>query len=400
VVYASLALLSCSRVSVTIDNRKAGCPETVTAHRSMFGSFDASSPATTPQQRRRRDDDADGKMEPSAICESFRRILEGVTPGVPQMGSQMGSGAMPAPQRLLPPGHGMNVSQPIHTSQQTSSQQILGQSHAAIPSAEKDPYQSQLPINVVEQRIDLLSMFPSVYTFFLFSIFITPIWQICHIGHDSNVQYWAGPWCHTAAVLPMFFVAAHVVHLKKRVPHKPIVLISIFVPAIVLLVISNLVMTVAYDKADQLFSTDCDTFEGKRELQRAWNAGEAMYMKCLKDTTAKQNTNMTFAQAIQLYRITDCEEYPSAYRQHARQWDYLLYLEETHMCAGWCEKATRLWTYKDATDNCAVAASSVFIGKIQHISKQVLVYIIFTIVMSSVSLIAVGPRLRAMGFKW
>lgn len=381
----------------------------------MFGSFDASS-AASPQRRSRRDDDTESTLQPSAICENFSRILEGVTPGaVPASQQQMGSTTplvggsserlsvqLPPSQRLIPPGHGVNVfSQPtLPFSPPRSSQNLQGQSYT-IPTVQKEmPYQSAMPIALAEKRLDLLSMFPTAYTIFVFAVFITPIWQICHIGHDSNVQYWVGPWCHIAAVLPMFFVAAHVVHLKKKVPHKPIVIISIFVPAITLLVISDIVMTVAYDKADQLFSTDCDTFEGKRELQRAWNVAENMYFKCLQDTIAQQNRNLTLETAVQLYRITDCEEYAPAHAQHARQWDYLQYLEENHVCAGWCSGATRLWTLRDATDNCAVAASSVFTGKIQHISRQVLVYIILTIIMCALVLIIIGPKLRAMGFKW
>merc|ERR1719284_150855 len=103
-------------------------------------------------------------------------------------------------------------------------------------------------------------------------------------------------------------------------------------------------MTSASDKADQLFSVDCDTFTGKRELQRSWDAAKELFEKCLQDTVRRtaSDSNLTLEAATRLYRIQDCEEYPNQHYLHKTDWEYLWYLEEEHSCAGWCKFEQRL----------------------------------------------------------
>lgn len=313
----------------------------------------------------------EGAQEPAAIRENFSRILEGVSPGVPTAVS-VGAGGQP--------------------SLSTTPLFVGNEARQQMASSLKDPYQ---PINLLR-----FSMFPSVFTFAMFCIFMTPIWQMSHLGHDTTVRFWVGRWCDMAMFLPIIFIATHLIHIEKRTPHKPAVLASIFIPCIVLLILADVVMTTAYDKADQLFSTDCDTFSGKRELQREYVYAQELYKSCITETAAREGGNLTAASAAKLFRINDCEEYATAHKQHQRHWDYLSYLEEEHQCSGWCARSSRLWTFKDTQDPCTVAVSAVFRGKVQNTAKQVVVYIIFTMVLSAVLLIAVGPKLRARGIDW
>merc|ERR1719388_217530 len=110
--------------------------------------------------QRRREDDMEVAQEPAAIRENFSRILEGVSPGVPSAVT-VGPGGQPS---LSPTG-------PL----------LVGNEARQFSSSLKDPYQ---PINLLR-----FSMFPSVFTFAMFCIFMTPIWQMAHLGQDTTVRF-------------------------------------------------------------------------------------------------------------------------------------------------------------------------------------------------------------------
>merc|ERR1719298_326670 len=71
-------------------------------------------------------------------------------------------------------------------------------------------------------------------------------------------------WGLTAYTVPILFAAGHIVHLERGFPRKPVVLLCTLLPAILFLIIGDIHLSVSYDLADQLFSTDCDTFASKR----------------------------------------------------------------------------------------------------------------------------------------
>lgn len=251
------------------------------------------------------------------------------------------------------------------------------------------------------QASELTETFPRIFTCVCFIVFMTPIYLTIRIGRDTNVRYWFGPWCYIAAFLPCLFILGHIVHSNKRQPHKPTVLVCLIVPAVTLLILGECVFTSISDKANQLFSTDCDTFAEKRALEREHLAAQNVFATCLADTVSQARVpNLTLEHAAELYRIQDCEEYESELQAHQRDWTYLRHMEEEHKCAGWCNVGEPVWTFGEVRDSCSVAASTIFDGKIKHMASQVVVYNIIVIFIVSIGLLVVGPSLRQAGIAW
>jgi len=252
-------------------------------------------------------------------------------------------------------------------------------------------------------EMSLMRMFPYIFTFCCVMAFMVPIWLTVHLGEDRNVQFFLGSYNRYAMLLPLVFVVGHMWHIQRRQPYKPAVLLCLLVPSIVLMALNDATMTVASDMADQLFSTDCDTFKEKRDLQRAWDAAYELYANCLQDTVklTPASKNLTMEDAIANYRIQDCAEYSNHHYANKKEWEYLWYLEEEHECAGWCNFGHQIWSFhKEPRDSCSNAASQVFFGKVGRISQQVLLYSVLVLVTTSVSLIGAGPMLRSRGIDW
>jgi len=246
-------------------------------------------------------------------------------------------------------------------------------------------------------------MLPTAFIFCCFVIFATPMALTIALGYDSSVQYWIGPWGLMSFGVPVLFAAGHLVHLERGFPRKPVVLLCTLFPAILFLIIGDIHLSVAYDLSDQLFSTDCDTFDSKRVLDRSWKRAHELYVKCITKTVENSGGkhNITIAKAFDLYRIHHCEEYETAHREEKEQWDYLRHLEENHHCSGWCESGSRrLWTYKGVRDPCSTAVGTVLKFKVQRIAMQVVVYSVCVIVLVTVVLVLVGPMIRAAGMPW
>jgi len=246
-------------------------------------------------------------------------------------------------------------------------------------------------------------MLPTAFIFCCFVVFATPMALTIALGYDSSVQYWIGSWGLMSFAIPVLFAAGHLVHLERGFPRKPVVLLCTLFPAVLFLIIGDIHLSVAYDLSDQLFSTDCDTFDSKRVLQKSWERASDLYEKCITKTVHNQGTkhNLTMVTAFDLYRIQHCEEYEQALKENQEHWDYLRHLEEHHHCSGWCEPgAKRLWTYKGVRDSCSVAVGAVLRFKVQRIAMQVVAYSVGIIVLVTIVLVIVGPMIRAAGMPW
>merc|ERR1719456_2130030 len=98
------------------------------------------------------------------------------------------------------------------------------------------------------------------------------------------------------------------------------------------------------------------------------------------------------ADAMQVYRIHHCEGYAEAKEQLATDWDYLAYVEDKHLCSGWCQPGPRLWTFKDTKDACSVAIGHLFLSEVQRVSQQIIVFTVLALSLSAVA-IFIGPVL-------
>jgi len=241
-------------------------------------------------------------------------------------------------------------------------------------------------------------MFPTAFTFTCFVAFGPPTVQAILLAMDPSVKYFIGPYGLVVLAVPVLLVICHLLHLKAGRPRRIIVLVSTISPCILFILVGNAHAVVAADLASRLYSTDCTTFDVKRELNKEWLAAESAYKICLGETAP--HVGITVEDTEKLFRLHHCNEYPKNFTDHREAWTYLRSLEESQACSGWCESGVRLWTYNNPHDNCAVAAGTILDLKVRRISLRMIVYTAITLVVILVALLAVGPFIRKAGMDW
>jgi len=249
------------------------------------------------------------------------------------------------------------------------------------------------------ENIDVLAMFPNAFTLLTLLLFAMPCYLLMENALFGAVRYWSSSWVWLVPIIPVIIICSHVVHVSSGLPNKWAVVSSLILPSAVLLLLANGQMTHAMDRADKLFSVDCDTFEGKRMLQRSWDAAEQLYESCLQ-ATVDANEDLTIPQLKEHFRIQDCEEYTVAHHERSRDWDYLQYLEVNHGCTGWCSPGQQLWSRVPHKDDCSTTVSAVFAFKIEEHAKQVCLIMFAALMLTAIGLVICGPLLRARGFHW
>eukprot|EP00927_Polykrikos_kofoidii_P033704 TRINITY_DN28520_c0_g1_i1.p1 TRINITY_DN28520_c0_g1~~TRINITY_DN28520_c0_g1_i1.p1 ORF type:complete len:346 (-),score=26.11 TRINITY_DN28520_c0_g1_i1:114-1151(-) len=251
-------------------------------------------------------------------------------------------------------------------------------------------------------RVRVDKNFPYIFSLLWCLGFCFPILSTLHLSNDPSVIYFTGSWCRFAYVLPIFLISSHAVHvLNHGVPVKKCVLICTLVPGVVIYALNDAVRLMSLNQGSAMRSLDCHTSAEKRDLQRSWDVASVLYDNCLRDTVAAATKpNMTLDVARTLYRIDDCDEYPSVYIHNKVDWDYLRGLEEEHACGGWCSVDRPLWTFHDTRDSCANAVSHVFNRKIDRLTIQNIVYSFCLIVAVVVGYVLIGPFMHSQGYEW
>jgi len=344
-----------------------------------------------------------GSQEPDRIREigeNFQRILSGVGPGDSALSP------LRTRQLVVPPPHrGSSGSPNAHSMPGGTDaperhgwpEQGFAPEEFAVSNAW--PFQDDIGLEDSKRHkgdgINLARIFPFLFSFCCFIIFSVPIWLMVHLGQDVTVEYWMkGSWCGAVLLLPLPFLAAYFVHVKLRRPHKPTVLVCLLLPSGVLLVLGDLLVSVSSNRADQLRSMDCDTFNLKRDLERSREAAQHLYSQCIK------NSHNLTGEAGQNFRLPDCSEFDNAYQKHKRDWGYLWHLEEEEQCGGWCYPDKPLFTKRDVRDSCSAAAAEVFGIKVKRMAQQVVATSLLVLVATSLGNLAAGPGLRSIGVDW
>lgn len=274
---------------------------------------------------------------------------------------------------------------------------VLGQAGGRGAAAREAPTEALVPEKAL---LTGLRFFPAAFSFCVCLAFLYPITATVYLAWDESVQYWIGRYGYAALLLPIIFVVTHAIHATSGVPSKPAVLCCLVVPSLMLILLSNMVLSAAIDKSSALSSSNCNSFDLKQNLQDEWEIAYQTYRTCLAATAAKFPQYLTLASSFQDYKFWDCEEYAEAYKAHKVTWGYLQSLEDDHGCGGWCSVGVTLWTSKEPRDSCSMAVSHVFQAKVKTIAFQVIIYIVLVLVLGCAALIRLGPILRARGIKW
>eukprot|EP00747_Dinoflagellata_sp_TGD_P162028 gnl/TRDRNA2_/TRDRNA2_179175_c0_seq1.p1 gnl/TRDRNA2_/TRDRNA2_179175_c0~~gnl/TRDRNA2_/TRDRNA2_179175_c0_seq1.p1 ORF type:complete len:280 (+),score=58.24 gnl/TRDRNA2_/TRDRNA2_179175_c0_seq1:43-882(+) len=247
-------------------------------------------------------------------------------------------------------------------------------------------------------RRGMLTLFPAMFTMICLMLFLVPSYIVLSIAYSKVVEYWMGKWFYVTYVIPFIIAGTHYIHVKKRAPYKPTVIIALVIPSLILLLLSNGQMIEAMDKSDKLFSVDCDTFANKRQLQISWEAARDLYDNCLQESAKK--SGFSVKTLSKKFKVQDCEEYSDALHKHRKDWEYLRYLEEEHRCSGWCGPGGQLWSAGATKDSCSVAVSTVFENSVEEPAMQVCIAMLCSLGFTAFVLILIGPILRRHNFAW
>lgn len=221
------------------------------------------------------------------------------------------------------------------------------------PLAETEAYYTK-------ERLELA--FPSLFTFALLLLFLTPILQVVYICGDIDVQFWIGGWFgKAAALLPLVFVGGFFAHLKLRRPHKASAAICLVVPSLFLIGEAITLMVGANSEASKLLSSDC-----KGSLQSAWDDASRTLTTCLGNVT----------QAT----LQQCPSYYLSLAAQEKDWTYLQSVESRLGCGGWCSIHKPLWTLQNPSESCSQAVSQVLLRRVARTSQQILLYSSLTLI--------------------
>lgn len=273
---------------------------------------------------------------------------------------------------------------------------------APAPAARPD-HAPLLPKVQMQDEIDFVKMFPSMFTFSCLLVFLPPIMMTVQLGNDLNVVRWIGPWCQFAVLIPFLFFFGHLIHIKMRHPYKPVVLGCLFIPCAVLLGLNDAVSTVASQKADQLLSRDCRNDNAKLHLEQSWLTAYKLYAICVAEafgTGPNRNATTSSGLPLSTFRLQDCSQYTAEFKASEEDWNYLRQLEDLYSCSGWCNYEPSLWTSSRTTDSCSRAVGQAFKAKVVRLSNQAMLYTVAVLVASSVMFIRIGPALHKRGVMW
>mmetsp|Transcript_33820 Transcript_33820/g.74007 ORF Transcript_33820/g.74007 Transcript_33820/m.74007 type:complete len:307 (+) Transcript_33820:107-1027(+) len=258
-----------------------------------------------------------------------------------------------------------------------------------------DPYGPETPSE--ELRAVTKRMFPRMFTFFCFLVFVLPIWLTNYVGRDRQVQYWIGRSHWIVLFLPLLFAVTHVVHVLKGAPSKMAVVSCLAGSCLLLLIVGDVTLTNAYGLGNRLKAKDCETFHEKKVLQHQWQNAKDFYVSCMEATAT--STDISLAAATSLYRIQDCDGYENAFARNPG-WSYLAELEEMHRCGGWCEAAQPLWTFLKVKDSCTEVVADIMYNKVQWCMAQVVLYTMLVLFFVAVALVMAKDVFKRYGVAW
>lgn len=259
----------------------------------------------------------------------------------------------------------------------------------------------QRPKGGVVRHTPQIDLFPHGLTLASFAVFGAPVIFGIHLAWDPNVAYWIGPMGYATILVPALLVMCHFAHLRVGRPTQLVTIFGTVVPSIILLLVANLHMGQMSAMGSQLTSSDCTTYGKKLEMERSWAAAAILYHDCLVRTS--RENDVTFKDAMQLFRLQECTEYqatPDNYTQHRDTWNYLARLEEEEQCSGWCAESPPLWTFKPVSDSCAATAGTILRVKIIAQASRMMAYSITLLVLSIAGVFYTGASIRKRGLDW
>lgn len=244
-------------------------------------------------------------------------------------------------------------------------------------------------------NVDVVRVFPMLFTFWSILVFIVPIIKVISLISDPSVHFWIGYLDSRLAVIaPFVFICfGHLLHRAKQVPDKWAVAVSIIASSIVMWFFANRVLQESYYKYNNFIAADCKTFNHKYELEESWQKAWGFYSNCFPSGAYANTTDH------QRKLINECYGYEEELAKNS-DWRYLQECEETYICSGWCEPGVPLWSRRGPQDPCSRVVADVLGTKVRRLSRQVTGYCMVTGVTAAILIILMGPSFHKHGVQW
>lgn len=242
----------------------------------------------------------------------------------------------------------------------------------------------------ITQGIDMLQVFPTMFTMLIVGMFIAPLIAIAQMDNNASVRYWIGRWCLLAYVPIPIFIVTHFVHSLKSIPDRSASIVSMFVPSLLLFILSEVVSVRASMLAFQLGVNDCTTFAPKRDLDNSLIMAKSMWSECVKQADAAK---------LRIPSYWACADVQNADAHIKNNWEYLAQAELEFNCGGWCTADRMFWMQGKPFDSCARAVSQ-DLWQVADTATKVAYLSLFLFIVLVAFFIRMGPMLDSRGIKW
>lgn len=250
-------------------------------------------------------------------------------------------------------------------------------------------------------------VFPGVFTLFMFALFGPPIITGVHLSLDPNVRYFIGGQGSSVVIIPILLVVCHLCHVRLGKPNFFLLMFSTVIPTLLIFFVGYSHYVPITGVVDRLRSSDCTTYELKRQIEAAHRAARGVYDTCVQRIVAE--TGSTTEAVVSHIRIQECQEYQipadgvDPHADFRPEWDLLQGLEVDEECCGWCNLEDPLWLQNEGNrpqDICSNVAATVLDGKVRRSSQRMVGNSFINFAVSVLSLGLISELMNYNKLEW
>mmetsp|Transcript_135481 Transcript_135481/g.377330 ORF Transcript_135481/g.377330 Transcript_135481/m.377330 type:complete len:264 (-) Transcript_135481:51-842(-) len=253
-----------------------------------------------------------------------------------------------------------------------------------LPHAPEDGFTEQ-----PQKTFDLLRVFPMGFTFCCLILLGPPTIKCIDITFDPDFTFWCGRVPRVFTFLPLVFILIALWrHLIRKAPSRLAVSLGLLGSSVAVMVLAIFFLEEGTSRGSILLYASCSS-----ELERSWQRARALFAHCL-------HTRHYAIDPITL-SLNECPGYAEVELEEVESWQYFAQVEHRHDCGGWCQAGPQLWglSFQDTTA-CSRAVGDVFVYRIKPIGLQLLLYSFTLLILTTLGMVAWGPRLRRLGLDW
>jgi len=170
-------------------------------------------------------------------------------------------------------------------------------------------------------------------TFFTSIVLFYPVVLSLLIGTKPSVLYWCGRWSIFACVATIIWVMlCHFMFSLKALRPGLAPVGYLIVPSVWIFIICEIQVRVISGQGAILMSEDCNTFQSKAKVERAWWAAQQLLEGCAAELTSSTGANIN--ETMNLLNLRECRGYEEGLQMYSKEWKYIEGVEKEHRCGG------------------------------------------------------------------